>query len=209
MPKPLIVGLTGCIGAGKSTVASFLDEKDITIIKADDIGRGLLNKSSPVAAALVDTFGSNILDDKGNVNRPALATLAFANEEATARLNAITHPPLLAGIREAIASHIGDKIIVVDAALIVEWEKTLAVDIVVFVDAPASQRAARANEKYGPSYEYRERRQLTEAAKRNAADIIIVNDGSLDELKRKTGEMVGVLERFAVGATLDRKPLRI
>ena len=99
-----IVGLTGPIGAGKSTVAMRFAERGFYVIDADRVARKIVEMSSVVLTELVNTFGSDILEHDGSLNRKRLAALAFASKESTQRLNQITHPAIIAEINNEIAT---------------------------------------------------------------------------------------------------------
>lgn len=91
----LLIGLTGGIGSGKSTVAAMLRDQGIRVVDADQIAREVVEPGQPALAELVEVFGQDILNDDGSLNRQELANRAFATEEATNALNAITHPSTL------------------------------------------------------------------------------------------------------------------
>jgi dephospho-CoA kinase len=208
--KALIVGLTGPIGAGKTTVAGLLRERGVPIIDADALGRELWESSSRFKGELVAAFGPSILTADGAVDRRALARAAFASEEAAARLNALTHPVLWDRIKAEIAAEKGTDIIVIDAALIVEWIKSLPVDVVVVVDAPEDVRKARSRHKYEESdFDARQARQINAAGKRAEADIIVDNAGSEEELREKVDVLFRALKDKAQGKNLSFEPLII
>ena len=198
--KPLVIGLTGAIGAGKSAVAALLSAKGIPVIDADALGREVWEASAELKDALAAAFGPAIMRADGSVDRRALAREAFASEEATARLNAIVHPFLGARIRDEIAAQRDVPFVVVDAALIVEWGASLPVDVVVVVDAPEGVRRERSRDKYDEAdFSARQARQLDAAAKRAAADIIIDNSGSQAELAAKADLLYNELLALANG----------
>ncbi len=208
--RTLIVGLTGPIGAGKTTVASLLGERSVPIIDADALGRELLESSSSFKAELAAAFGPSILTADGAVDRRALARAAFASKETAARLNALSHPLLWDRIKGEIAAQKGADIIVIDAALIVEWIKYLRVDVVVVVDAPENVRKARSRRKYEEDdFDARQARQIDAAGKRAEADIIVNNDGSEEELNEKVDILFRVLKDKAQGKNLRTEPLII
>jgi dephospho-CoA kinase len=208
--RTLIVGLTGPIGAGKTTVAGLLREKGVPIVDADALGRELLESSSRFKAELAAAFGPSILTADGAVDRRALARAAFASKETAARLNALSHPLLWDRIKGEIAAQKGADIIVIDAALIVEWIKYLRVDVVVVVDAPENVRKARSRHKYEEDdFDARQARQIDAAGKRAEADIIVNNDGSEEELKEKVNVLFRALKDRAQGKNLPTEPLII
>jgi dephospho-CoA kinase len=196
--KALVVGLTGPIGAGKSAVAALLAAKGVPVIDADELGREVWNASDQLKAALAATFGPPVLTPDGSIDRQALAREAFASEEATARLNDIVHPFLWARLTEEIAAHGNDAVVVVDAALIVEWRDSLPVDVVVVVDAPEDVRRERSRHKYDDGdFSVRQARQLDAASKRAAAHIVLDNSGSPAELAVKADLLYNMLSAIA------------
>jgi len=208
--KALIVGLTGPIGAGKTTVAALLRERGVPIIDADALGRELLESSSRFKGELAAAFGPSILTADGAVDRRALARIAFASKETAARLNALIHPLLWDRIKSEIAAQKGADIIVIDAALIVEWIKSLPVDVVVVVDAPEDVRKARSRHKYEENdFDARQARQIDAAGKRAEADIIVDNAGSKEELRVKVGVLFRALKDMAQDRNLPVEPLII
>src|SRR5258706_6005203 len=99
----LIVGLTGGIGAGKSTVASLLTARGAVVIDADAIAREVVEPGEPALAQLVERFGPGIVDANGRLDRPALAAIAFSDEAARRELEAITHPAIQAEMQRRLA----------------------------------------------------------------------------------------------------------
>ncbi len=155
-------------------------------------------------------FGPSILTPDGAVDRQALARAAFASKEAAARLNALIHPPLWDRIKGEIAAQKGADIIVIDAALIVEWNRALPVDVVVVVDAPEGVRKARSRRKYDENdFDARQARQVDAAGKRAEADIIVDNAGSREELRDKVDLLYRTLVEKARGENLRVEPLII
>jgi dephospho-CoA kinase len=196
--KPLVVGLTGPIGAGKSTVAGLLAAKGIPVIDADVLGREVWEASDQLKAALAATFGPMILNPDGSVDRQALAREAFTSAEAAARLNEIVHPFLWARLKEEIAGRPKAGVVIVDAALIVEWRDSLPVDVIVVVDAAERVRRERTRDKYeGGDFSARQARQLDAAAKSAAANIVLDNSGSQAELAVKVDLLYNTLSAIA------------
>ena len=139
----LRIGLTGGIGAGKSTVSAAFAECGGIIVDGDVISREVVQPGTPGLAALVDHFGDGILLADGALNRPALAAKAFGDEEQRARLNAIVHP-LVATRRAEIVAAVGeDQVIVEDIPLLVESQMAPLFPLVVVVHADVEVRLNR------------------------------------------------------------------
>jgi dephospho-CoA kinase len=209
MARTLVVGLTGSIGAGKTALAALLAERGIPVIDADAEGRAAL-EAVGVRDDLLNAFGPAILAADGRVDRSKLADIAFSSPAAVARLNKHTQPALLARVNKALRRLHGAPIVVIDAALIVEWQKALPVDVIVVVEAESRARRRRARGKYAAAdFGAREKSQLSADEKRAAADIIVTNDGPRDELERKAAALDDILNRLATGETLSQKPLTL
>ena len=195
MPKKrIILGITGAIGAGKSAVAQLLRDRGYTLIIADAIGHEILARPE-IIAELRKAFGDGIFDERGEIIRAPLATLVFADETTTKRFNRIVHPPLLAKIRRRCKSELND--VVLEAALLFEWEDKVEYDISVCVNAPEQLRRERTAGLYTPEdFSARQRTQLSPAQKMENADIVIENDGSTQELKVKIARLIEYLDVY-------------
>jgi dephospho-CoA kinase len=192
------IGLTGNVASGKTAVADRWREKGVLVIDADRLGHDVLREDEAARAALMDAFGGDIVDRDGAIDRSALGERAFASAEATRRLNAIVHPPLLERLEAALAQARADgrALAVVDAALIFEFGLDARLDLNVLVTAPARIRAERLRRK-GLGEEMVARimaSQMPDADKAARCDFVLVNDGSLDALRARADE---VLEEIA------------
>ncbi len=176
----LMVGLTGGIGAGKSTVTAVLEETGAVIIDADRIAREVVAPGSPGLAMLVAEFGEDILGPDGALDRAELAARAFVDADRTAALNAITHPLIGERTAELVGSAPAEAIVVHDMPLLVEGGLTPGYHLVIVVDTPAEIRLQRLVEQRGmPAEDARARmaRQATDEARRAEADVLIDNSG--------------------------------
>ena len=188
----LMVGLTGGIGAGKSTVTQMLDEAGAVIVDADRIAREVVEPGSPGLAMLVAEFGEDILAPDGSLDRAELAARAFVDEERTAALNAITHPLIGERTAELFAAAPADAIVVHDMPLLVEGGMAPGYHLVIVVDTPAEIRLRRLVEQRGmPEHDARARmaRQATDEARRAVADVLIDNSGEREPVR----ELVRIL----------------
>ena len=136
-------GLTGGIGSGKSTVAGLLADRGAYIVDADQIARAVLEPGTPGLAEVVETFGAQLLEADGTLNRAALAAEVFGNEDALAKLNGITHPRIVARTGELFGEAPAGSRIIHDIPLLVELGMQDAYDAVVVVDCPDEIRVAR------------------------------------------------------------------
>lgn len=175
----LLVGLTGGIGAGKSTVAALLVERGAVVLDADQVARDVVKPDQPAFAALVEEFGPSVVGEDGNLDRAALAAVAFATPEARAALEAITHPAIHAEFGRRMVEAPTDAIVVMDVPLLVE-SKTAAergYEAVIVVETPAELRLDRL-ETRGLNREDAAARmaaQATDAQRRAVATHIIDN----------------------------------
>ena len=188
----LLVGLTGGIGSGKSTVAAMFAELGAIVIDVDALGRAVLEPGGRAYDAVVAEFGAGILDAAGRIDRAALASQVFDDPAALARLTAISHPAINADLRESIAALPADAVVVLDMAILVE--STLGAGLyttVITVEAPVDVRIARAAARGMAADDVRARMsaQATDAERRARADIVIVNDGDLDTLRSRVREV--------------------
>lgn len=185
-----VIGLTGGIGSGKSTVARFLAELGAVVIDADKTGHELLRSDTPVRREVIAAFGEQILDANGEIDRHQLGDIVFDNPEARLRLNRIMHPRMRQQVTEQI-KHYAEKgagVVVLEAPLLVEAGWASAVDEVWVTTASEATILRRLQERSGLSASEstaRLRSQLPVAARLKHADVIIDTDCSLDELKAK------------------------
>ena len=185
----LLVALTGGIGSGKSTVADLFGQRGATVVDADAVARWVVEPGQPALAGLADRFGPGILHADGTLDRPALADLAFADDDSRRALEAITHPAIVAEMDRRIAACADDAVVVVEIQLLVEtWEQRVReYDAVVVVEAPREIRLARLVAR-GMTRDDAERRMATQASdeqRRTIATAVIENDGDLDALARQ------------------------
>jgi dephospho-CoA kinase len=184
--KPCI-GLAGRIGAGKSTVAKLLEEMGAQVISADQLNRQVLGEPA-VISEISRTFGSQVLDGRGQIDRSVLAKMVFApgRDDLRQKLEAITHPRIRARRQEIIACAQSDsavKAFVNDAPLLFEAGLAEDCDAVIFVDAPREacrERVRQARGWSGEEFTRREKMQWPLDKKRKACNYIVCNDASLE-----------------------------
>lgn len=181
-----IVGLTGGIGSGKSTVARFFEARGAAIIDADRLAREAVLPGTPGFAAILERFGPGVLAPGGDLDRAALGRIVFGDEEARRALNAIVHPEVarLAAERMATLSAAGQALIVYDVPLLFEngLERFLPETIVVSVPEEVQRARVHARDGLRPEeIEARLRAQLPLAQKAVRATYVIDNSGSLEQ----------------------------
>jgi dephospho-CoA kinase len=187
----LRIGLTGGIGAGKSTVSATFAECGGIIVDGDVIAREVVEPGTEGLAQLVQAFGEDILLSDGALNRPALAAKAFADDEKRAKLNSIVHP--LVGKRrlEIIESVTDDAVVVEDIPLLVETGMAPSFPLVVVVTADPETRVQRLINRGMDEADARARikAQAPEDQRRAIADVLLDNSGSQDELVEQARDL--------------------
>lgn len=181
-----IIGLTGGIGSGKSTVSARLAELGVSIVDADLIARQVVEPGQPALAELAEQF-DDVLNPDGTLNRAALAQQAFASAEATAQLNAITHPRIQAETARqfAAAEAAGAEVLVYDMPLLIENGEAERMDHVLVVDTEDELRVQRLVTYRGIDEADARRRiaaQVDRATRLAAADTVLDNNGTTAEL---------------------------
>jgi dephospho-CoA kinase len=182
------IGLAGGMGSGKSEVAARLSELGALVIEADAVARDIVAVGTEVFTAIVGAFGESVLADDGGLDRGALSAAAFSSEGATSVLNGITHPALIREIMrrsEVLERQSPSGVLVVDAALLVQWDVLDLFDVVVIVHAPRELRVRRLVEAGFGEEDVRRRMhsQLSDDMMLAAADVVIENGGSIEELR--------------------------
>jgi dephospho-CoA kinase len=183
-----MVGLTGGIGAGKSAVASRLAALGAVVIDADALAREVVAPGTQGLAEVVAAFGPSVLDDAGALDRPALGRLVFGDDAARRRLESIVHPLVRARTADLIAAAPPDAVVVNDVPLLVEAGYRDRFQVVIVVQAPLEVRIERLARDRGMSRAEAESRiaaQATDEQRREVADVVMDNDGTLDDLRAR------------------------
>lgn len=186
----LLLGLTGGLASGKSTVARWLEEAGFLVVDADRVVADLYAPGGRGAAAVSELFGEEALTKGGAVDRPKIASRVFADDEARRRLEQAIHPLVRQRFREIAEAAEG--VVVYEATLLVESGHCEAFDLVVSVEAPEEQRLAWAvGRGMGEaSAKARLAAQGDGARRRERADRILHNDGSLEDLRWKVDALI-------------------
>ena len=195
----MILGITGCPGSGKSIVAGVMAQHGWVLVDADEIGHEVVDRHPDVLMELADSFGSEIMDVHGKLNRRELSRRAFAKPEKIQILNSIVHPGLIKHLQGKV-EEIRSKNLngVVDCALIFEWGIEKLFDFVVCVSSDEHLRKKRLMDRDGRSSEEIEgmfSAQLPECEKVRKADIVITNHNSVERIIL-LGAMLAELSRI-------------
>ena len=188
----ILVGLTGGIGSGKSTVSAALAERGVVIVDADQVVRDVQQPGSPVLAKLADRFGAEVIAADGSLDRAALAGIAFADPEALKDLNGIVHPAVRAEMNRQVMANVGtDKVVVLDIPLLTENPREGLQGIIV-VDVPEELQVVRLVQFRGfdeADARARIARQASREQRLATAGFVVDNSGSRDELEPQIVEL--------------------
>jgi dephospho-CoA kinase len=190
----LAVGLTGGIGSGKSAVADLLVQRGAVLIDADRVARDVVAPDGPAYQPLIDRFGPGIVAADGTIDRPALATLAFADDESRLALNAITHPAIGIAMIAARDAHEGtdDVVVLAIPLLTAAHRETVKLHKVVVVDTPVDVALARLLAQRGfdrGDAEARIRSQISREERVKEADYVLDNSGDRAALEREVAKL--------------------
>lgn len=197
----LVIGLTGGIGSGKSTVAALLAERGATVIDVDALGREVIAPGGRAEGQVIVEFGPEITDAEGHIDRAGLARVVFGQPEALTRLTAISHPAINAELADRLDAVRGDEgsaesVVVLDMAILVEstlgrGDPEHSYTKVVVVEAPPDLRVRRAVARGMEADDVRARiaSQATDDQRRAVADAVITNDGDLATLAERVDEL--------------------
>ncbi len=198
----LVIGLTGGIASGKSTVSEVLKEEGAYLIDADQIARELVQPGTATWQALVEIFGEEIVQKDGAIDRQKLRAIVFSDSHKRAQLNQLLHPRVKEEIErrlKAIGQTDPDAIAVIDAALLVETGTYREMDRLIVVHAREAQQIERLRRRDGTNPEEARRivsAQMPFEEKLKVADFVIENEGSVEELRQKAKEIFRELERL-------------
>jgi dephospho-CoA kinase len=194
----LLVGLTGGIGSGKSTVARMLEDRGAVVFDADGLAREAVAPGTPGHDAVVERFGANVLAPGGELDRDALASIVFADPAARRELEAIVHPEVRRLLAEGCEAYQGtDSVVVFSAPLLVETGMHTAFEVLVVVSAPVSMQVERLLRDRAMAEEQVRARIAAQAPledKQAVADLVVDNDGTLGDLRERVDKLWGELQ---------------
>ena len=198
----LLVGLTGGIGSGKSTVARLLEKLGAVVFDADLLAREAVEPGTPGHAAVIERFGADVLAPGGELDREALASIVFADPAARRDLEQIVHPEVRRLFAEGSEAYRDtDRVVVFSAPLLVETGMHTAFEVLVVVSATVATQIERLMRQRGmsePSIRARIDAQAPLEDKAAAADFLVDNEGSLDELESQVERLWNDLSARAV-----------
>lgn len=192
----MIVGLTGGIASGKSTVSNFFRELGVEIVDADLVAREISEKKESIEK-IKNIFGEDVIDNEGKVIRERLREKVFKDRGLLEKLNGIIHPQVIEYFQK-IRDNNREELIIFDIPLLYETKMEYLCDRIVVVGVEKSEQIARVISRDGSSEELAKKiieSQMSLEDKIKRADIVIINDGSLEELKGKVIEVYNLLKR--------------
>ena len=179
------VGLTGGIGAGKSTVADLFSQKGAVVIRSDELARQVIEPQTPGFQQVIDRFGKDFINSEGYIDRAKLAQVVFHDDAALKDLENIVHPLVRSKTNQIIDQHTSETIIVNEIPLLLEKKMESLFDFLVIVISSEKNRLERLSQR-GLTTEQataRMAKQVSDDERKAAADFLIVNDGNLDQLE--------------------------
>ncbi len=183
---PYIIGLTGGIGSGKSTISSMFEELGAEIVDADKISHSIVSKNKPLYKEIVKHFGSDILDEKEELNRPVLRNIIFNDHKEKAWLEALMHPVIKNTI-SGIIKESQNPYIILSVPLLLESGNYDFVDRVLVIDVPEALQLERIGKRDNISTELAQsiiKSQMSRSERNKRADDIIVNDAPIEDIRK-------------------------
>lgn len=206
--KTPIIGLTGGIGSGKSSVAEQLRSYAVTVVDADQVARQIVAPGQPALAAISDHFGSQLLLEDGSLNRPALRDIIFRDKAAKQWLEALTHP-LIGDQLSLQLSAAAPPYAVLESPLLLESDQHQRCDLIVVVDVSEAQQRDRAGLRDGNSAAQIQRiidAQLPRLQRLERADIVIDNSGSAAQLRQRVAQLHQQLCQYSNASFAENTP---
>lgn len=206
-----VVGLTGGVASGKTTISYLLREEGAYVIDADQIARELVRPHTPVWNQIVKVFGREILEKDGSIGRKKLAAIVFSDPQQRGLLNRILHPRIEEEMDrrlEEMSQRHPDSIVVVDAALLVETGDYRKMDKLIVVTSTETQQIERLGQRDGMEPEQAREilsSQMALEEKLKVADFVIRNDGSFEETERRAKEVFQELKKIALQKRAEEK----
>lgn len=194
----LVVGLTGGISSGKSTISSWFLQKGIVVLDADQIVKNLQRPNSPLVLKLAEEFGASIVNENGELVRDVLGKIIFYDQEAKERLNAMIHPLVQAKLEEEIErlKKAGEGLVVLDIPLLFESRFEALVDrtVVVYVSPDVQLQRLMKRDQIDREYALAKMNsQMSLDEKRARADYVLINNGTMGQLREQFDHLFEVL----------------
>ncbi|MFZ9701501.1 MAG: dephospho-CoA kinase [Candidatus Nanopelagicales bacterium] len=192
------VGLTGGIGAGKSTVADMFSKLGAVVIRSDELARQVIEPNTPGFQKVLSRFGNQILQENGSIDRQKLAQIVFNDQNSLKDLEEIIHPLVRNKTNELIDSQTQETIVVNEVPLLLEKKMEKMFDFLVVVISSEKNRINRLQKRgiSEPEAKKRMSLQVSDEARKSSADFLITNDGNIDQLEADVAKVwQALLER--------------
>lgn len=189
----MILGLTGLIGSGKTTIAKFFPEHGFIVIDADRAGHEVLENDEIVKIEIINDFGDSILDEFGNIDRQKLGDIIFSNAAMLEKLNNLLHPVIIGNIKSSIQNYKKNNKnnILIEAPLFIETDAKNLVDKIIVVKSSKENIIKRLSDKYTrKKIENIMKSQMPVEEKLKYADFVIDNNGTFDEAKKQVDKIM-------------------
>ena len=180
----MVIGITGSISAGKSSVLNILKDIGVFTISADEVYHQMIKPNMPLFNSLIEEWGRDILAVDGNIDRNKLSKIVFADPAKLKRLNEITHPAIIGEIKKTISEN-KNRDIVVEIPLLFETKCEYLVDVIWYVDISKENRISRLMNRNNISREEAIKKIEKYKYYGDLADVIIYNDGTFEDLKNR------------------------
>jgi len=193
-----IIGLTGGIGSGKSTVARIFQKNGFFVIDADTVSREVVEPGSDVLSRIVEKFGDQILDESGQMDRGKMAEIVFKNPEKRKVLENLLHPAIIESIWSKVRNCDAKKFIIA-APLLIESGININCDLVIVVTAPGDvclERTIKRDNLNRDHVEARIKAQMSDDDRRVFADFLIENDSSFENLENNVNELIARINKM-------------
>lgn len=192
----MILGLTGLIGSGKTTIAKFFSEHGFIVIDADKAGHEALENDEFVKIEIINEFGDDILDELGNIDRQKLGGIVFGNRAMLEKLNNLVHPIIISSIKSSINNYKKNNKnnILIEAPLLIETDAKDLAEKIIVVKTLKENIIKRISAKYTKEkIENIMKSQMPVEEKLKYADFVIDNNGSIEDARRQAEEIIGKL----------------
>ena len=205
MTRPLLVGLTGGIGSGKSAVSKIFRSLGIDIVDADQVSREVVKPGTPALAKIAEHFGKNLLSEDGSLNRRKLREVVFENPQERQWLEKLLHP-LIREMLQTRLKQASSPYAILESPLLVEMKQDSQVNKVIVIDVPVATQIERYLARDGGTEELAKsiiETQTSREVRLNAADYVIENTGTLDELEEKVKNLHNTLMKLSEASHHD------
>lgn len=195
----LVIGITGVIGSGKTTMASIIEKEGFKVFFTDEVAKEIVNTDEKIRKRLVEEFGDEVFDNKGQLNSKFISDIVFGSDDDSMlnKLNSIIHPPVIQKMIEITrdCEKQGEKIIFFESALIFEAGLEEGFDYIISIVSDIEKIISRLENRFS-KIEVLKRlsRQISQEEKAKNSDFVIENNGSLEDLKKSISFVLNIIK---------------